>query len=289
MSRPIRAGSTRTKCAFSLLSMRRHALAGQRAQHDRLGLAGAGARRLERADDAGDVVAVDLGVSQPKARHFSATGSMSRTIGAVGLDAVAVDERDKVVEAEVAAGHRRLPGRSLLHLAVGELDEDARRRAVEPEAERLADALAEAVAERAADDLDARRRVERAHREAAAVGAVGGELRDRQDPGLGQRRPERDRVVAGREQEAVALRPVEIVGVVAQLVEVERGEEVGDAEALADVALALPARHGQHVAAKVGGARIERREIGGRREEVVARNGQSLSRPPERLRRSAVT
>ena len=73
--------------------------------------------------------------------------------------------------------HRRLPGRALLHLAVGELDEDARRRAVEAEAERLADALAEAVAERAADHLDAGRRVERAHLEPAVVGAVGRELR----------------------------------------------------------------------------------------------------------------
>ena len=81
---------------------------------------------------------------------------------AVGLDAVAVDQRDEVVEPEVARRHRRLPGRALLHLAVGELDEDARRRAVEPQAERLADALAEAVAERAADHLDARRGVERA-------------------------------------------------------------------------------------------------------------------------------
>ena len=65
-------------------------------------------------------------VSQPKARHLSATGSMSMTIFAVGLDAVAVDQRDEVVEAETAARHHGFPGRALLQLAVGEFAEDAR-------------------------------------------------------------------------------------------------------------------------------------------------------------------
>ena len=174
-------------------------------------LAGPDPRRLERVDDGRDVVAVDLLRLPAEGAPLLAHRLHVEDDRAVGLDAVAVDEGDEIVELEMGAGHRRLPGRSLLHLAVGQLDEDPRRRAVEPEAERLADALAEAVAERAADDLDARRRVERAHLEAAAVGAIGGQLRDGQDPGLGQRRPERDRVVPGREQEAVALRPVDIV------------------------------------------------------------------------------
>ena len=115
-------------------------------------------------------------------------------------------------------------------------------------------ALPEAVAERAADDLDARRRVERAHLQPAVVGAVGGELVDREDAAFGERRPERDRVVAGRQQEAVAVRPGEVLRIVAELVEVERGEQVGDAEPLADIALARAARHLQDVAAQIGGA-----------------------------------
>ena len=66
-------------------------------------------------------------------------------------------------------------------------------------------------------------------------------------PGLGQRRVERDRVVADREQEPVAARPVRVLGPVAQLVGVDHGEHVGAPERLADVALALHLAHVQGV------------------------------------------
>lgn len=49
------------------------------------------------------------------------------------------------------------------------------------------------------------------------------------------------------EQEAVALRPVRVVGPVAQPVGVHRREHVRRAERLADIALALLLTHVQHV------------------------------------------
>ena len=216
-----------------------------------LGLPLRAARQRQRADDRRHVVAVDLERLPAEGAPFVGDRLHVEHDRAVGLDAVAVDQRDEAVELEMARRHRGFPGRALLHLAVREFDEDARRRSVEAQAERLPDALPQAMAERAADHLDAGRGVERRHLEPAVVGAVGGELVDRQDAGLGQRRPERDRIVAGRQQEAVAVGPVEVLRIVAQLVEVERGQRIGDAEALADIALPLAARHGQHVAAQI--------------------------------------
>ena len=63
-----------------------------------------------------------------------------------------------------------------------------------------------------------------------------------------------DRVVAGGEQEPVAVLPLRIVGAEPELVRVDRGEHVGRAEGLANVALALDFAHVQGmVADPVGG------------------------------------
>ena len=74
-------------------------------------------------------------------------------------------------------------------------------------------------------------------------------------PGLGQRGVEGDGVVADGEQEPVAVGPVRVLGPVAELVGVDHGEHVGDAERLADVALALHLAHVQRVAADAVGGR----------------------------------
>ena len=156
----------------------RHALAGQRAQHDRLRPAvAARAPHAARRRSPPCRCRRSPPSSQPKARHLSATGSMSSTTGPSAWMPLQSISATRLSSPKWLRRHRRLPGRALLHLAVGELDEDARRRAVEPQPERLADRLAEAVAERAADHLDARRGVERRHLQPAVVGAVGGEFR----------------------------------------------------------------------------------------------------------------
>ena len=151
------ATSTRKKCAFSLVSIRGTPLPGSVRSTIALG------RPLPRAGGAqgADVIAAMSlpsisAVSQPKARHLSATGSMSSTTGPSAWMPLQSTSATRPSRPKCAGGHRRLPGRAFLHLAVGELDEDARLRAVEAQAERLPDALAEAVAERAADHLDAR-------------------------------------------------------------------------------------------------------------------------------------
>ncbi len=97
----------------------RDTLARQRPQHDCLRLAGTGSRRLECVDDGGDVVAVDLLRLPAEGAPLFTHRLHVEDDRAVGLDAVAVDDGDEVVELEMGTGHRRLPGRSLLHLAVG--------------------------------------------------------------------------------------------------------------------------------------------------------------------------
>ena len=207
----------------------------------------------------------------------------------VRLDAVAVDQRDEIVEPKTRAGHRRLPGRTLLHLAIREFDEYPRRRRGMAESERHAHPLPQTMTERPADDLDARGRVERAHLKPAVVGAVCGQLVHRDDPALGQRRPERDRVMTRRQQKAIAILPGEVLRIVAKLVEVKRSEQVGYAKALSDVTLSRPARHLQNVATHVCGAQFQRTYIRGLGTQVTRHLvDQSLSSPPLTLSRSAV-
>ena len=118
----------------------------------------------------------------------------------------------------------------------------------------------------------------------------GRELRHRDHAGLGQHRPERDGVVPGREHEPVAILPVEVLRVPAQLVEDERGQHVGDAQPLAQIALALAGGHLDHQPAQVLGARAERVDVGmGRRmvsHEPCLRAGRA-GRCPVRHRRTA--
>ena len=109
-------------------------------------------------------------------------------------------------------------------------------------------ATVEAVAQRAAGDLHAGRVGGHArHRQPGLVGPVGLELLQGDGPGLGEGGVQRDGVVADGEQEPVAVLPVRVLGAVAELVGVGHGEDVRDAEGLADVALALDLAHLQGV------------------------------------------
>ena len=215
------------------------------------------ARPVEGVEHRGQVVAVD-------ALHVPAEGGplvgqrleaehLARR--AVGLLVVDVDQADQVVEPVVRGAHRRLPGRALVELAVGHRVVDEGRVLLLLQPQRHADADRQALAERAAGDLHARRVGGHArHRQAAVVAAVGLELALGNDAGLDQRRVVRDRIVAVRQQEAVAAFPFGFVGAVVHRMAVGHGQHVGPAERLADVALALHLAHAQRVAADaVGG------------------------------------
>jgi hypothetical protein len=67
--------------------------------------------------------------------------------------------------------------------------------------------------------------------------------------------------VAVREQEAVAALPLGLVGAELERMAVGDGEDVGPAERLADVALALHLAHAQGIAPDAVGARGEKRQI----------------------------
>ncbi len=183
----------------------------------------------------------------------------------VGLHPVDVDEADQVVEPPMARRHGRFPGRALIQLAVRHevVDEGPRRLALEAEPD--ADGDAETDAERAAADLHARRVAGHArHRQATVVGAVGLELRFRDDARLDQSRVQGDRVMTDGQQEAVAVLPIGLLGPIIERVEVGHCQHVGDAERLRDVALSLNLAHAQRVAADAPGAIVQARRIGQR-------------------------
>ena len=148
----------------------------------------------------------------------------------------------------VGRGHRRFPGGALVEFAVAHHVDDAGGVALEPQAQGHADGEAEAVAQGAAGDFHAGGvGAHPGHRQPGVVGPVGVQLLDREDAGLGQRGVLGDRVVAHGQQHPVPALPVRVLGAVGGQVLVDHGEDVGEAEALADVALALHLAHVQDV------------------------------------------
>ena len=123
--------------------------------------------------------------------------------------------------------------------------------------------------------------------ELVSTNVIGGELIEGNDAGFREGCPQRDRIMTGRENEAVALWPLRVLRVVAQLMEIDRRERVRDAEALREVALADRARHAQQVPAHRLGALPQERDrpVGAGR---IAAWHQSLSNPPDTFSRSAV-
>ena len=111
--------------------------------------------------------------------------------------------------------------------------------------------------------------VERRHFEPALVAAVGVELVERDDAGLGERGPQRDRVMAGREQEAIAAPAIaDWPG---------RSATRGNRSPRARRRCRGPgryspgrgARHAQHVPAHRLGALLRKRDAAGSRSEAL--------------------
>ena len=163
----------------------------------------------------------------------------------------------------VGGAHGGFPGGALVEFAVGAEVEHPRGGVLVAQSERHPDGDGESVAEGAAGDFHAGGVGGHArHREAGVVGAVGVQFAARDDPGLGEGGVEADRVVAGGEQEPVALVPVRVLGAVAQAVGVDGGEDVGGAEGLSDVALALFLAHVQGVVPDAVGELGDGRDAG---------------------------
>ena len=85
------------------------------------------ARRDEALIERGMVMAVALDALPAEGAPF--VGERFEPVGVLGagalLQAIAVDDRDKIVEAAMASAHRRLPVRAFLQFAVAEHDERA--------------------------------------------------------------------------------------------------------------------------------------------------------------------
>ncbi|AHC85779.1 hypothetical protein X970_16245 [Pseudomonas monteilii SB3101] len=182
---------------------------------------------------------------------------------AIRLLVVHIDDGDQVVQAPMAGRHGGLPGRALVELAIGQqvVHPAVRPLAFEPEAG--ADGDAQAVAERATGDLHAGGIGSHTrHGQAAIVATVGFKLILWDYAGLDQCGIEGNRVVSDGQVETVALLPFGVAGVEAQRMEIRDRQQVGGAQRLADIALALDLPHAQCVAADIASAHSQRQRLG---------------------------
>ena len=104
---------------------RRDAAARQGPQHARPRLSLAFARPVQRRDNLRHVVAVNLDRIPAERAALLGDGLDVDHDLSIGLDAVAVDQRDEIVEAEISSRHHGFPSRTFLQFAVGEFDEHA--------------------------------------------------------------------------------------------------------------------------------------------------------------------
>jgi hypothetical protein len=179
---------------------------------------------------------------------------------AVGLQVVVVDDRRQVRQLVVCRRHRPLPTLPLLAVAVGHQGEDlgSLRQAVETEGETNAHAHREALAERPGRDLNpgCARHVRMALQVRADLAqphqVVGGEVAV-----LGERRIQDRRGVALGEDEAVALGPARVPGIVAEDPVVEGGDDVGRRERAVQVPCLRDRNHADTVHAEHGRIALE--------------------------------
>ena len=144
-------------------------------------------------------------------------------------EAIAIDDRAKIVELVVRRGHHGFPDAAFLMFAVAHDAEDAMGFAALSGGESAADGDAESLAERAAGNFHAREL--QAIGMAFEAGAEAPErncILERKIAGAAERNVERWGFVTGGPENAVALRPRWICGVMIQHVEVESGGNVHD-------------------------------------------------------------
>ena len=160
----------------------------------------------------------------------------------------------ETVHLVVGAAHGRLPSRSLVAVAVAQEAVDAIALAVHAGGQRLAQREGEPHAQRAGGHLHARRGAGHGvPLEAAAQLAERRQLLHRQVAALGQDSVEGGGGVPLAQDEAIAVRPGGVGGVVAEDAPVERRQDVRTRERAARVARPGGRRHGDYVASNALG------------------------------------
>ncbi len=219
------------------------------------------ARRIQCRHNRVQVVAVDP-LTMPAEclpLRFQRLGTEHLRGMAIGLLVVEIHQTDQVTQLVMSGGHRRFPRRSLAKFTVRHQVVDEGIRPFAFQAQSHANGNTQPVTQRATRDLHARCVGRHAgHWHPAVVHAVGVEFVFREDTGLHQRRVERDGVMADGKQKPVPSFPFRITGPVAERVEVARGQHIGDAERLSDVALPLHFAHQEGLAPDIPGAKVER-------------------------------
>lgn len=176
---------------------------------------------------------------------------------AVVLDVVVVHDGGEVVDLVVGGGRRGLPGLPLVAVAVAEQAVHVVAATVHAPGEGLAQAEGEAHPQGPRRHLHAGRYpyhvvpLQAAAQLAEGQQFIGGEV-----AGLGQHSVHRRRGVPLAHDEAVAVRPGGVVGVVPEDAEVEGGEDVSAGEGAARVAGAHLGGHADDVAADAPACRL---------------------------------
>src|SRR3990172_2218175 len=262
-----------------------HALPLDRLRHDDVGLSPAPARLLQRADQGVEVVPIHVPgapaegrpliderfevhdvhrvevVAHPASRPVRpvAVVGVAEVIGeAVVLDVVAVDDRDEVVGAVVAGGHRRLPGLAFFAVAVAEHAVHAVVAPVQPPGQRLADSEGETHPQRPGGHLDAGRVLHHGVPLQAAA-----QLAERQQfvrgevAGFGHGAVDEWCGVTLADDEPVAVRPLGVAGIVPHQAEVEGGQDLNGRERAGGVAGLRLQRHADDVTPDASGDGLE--------------------------------
>jgi len=153
-------------------------------------------------------VPVDLGDGEPEGGQLVGERLERHQLlgGEVGLEAVAVDDHDQVIESLGGGDLRPLPDRSLVELPVPDHHEHPRRPAAQLGVERDPHADRQQVAERARMKLHAGQRPVRVPVEVVVDRQVLGQALTREVAALGERAVERRDVVPLRQEEIVPIR-----------------------------------------------------------------------------------
>ena len=225
------------------------ALVGER--HDARGLALNGLEALERPEHFAQVVAVDDLGFPAEGGELAVDGvEVQDILGRPGLlEMVAIDDQGQVVEPELGGRGGGFPVLSFAELAVAGQDVGVIALLVDPGGQRVADADRESLAERAGGGLDSGQPLHvGVPLERAAQLAQSHDLVVREVAGLGERRIEDRRRVPLGEDEAVAVGPVGVLGVVPQdSAEIEGRHDLGGRQRAAGMARARLGRHLQNV------------------------------------------